>query len=233
MRFAVISDIHSNLAALQSVFKDIDARGVDHVYCLGDIVGYGPSPNECIQLVRERCTAVVMGNHDSGVLGKTPLTHFNEFGRSAIKWTKKEITPEHLLYLNSLPLLAVHGDVTLAHASPMDPSDWIYIMTWPAAQRCFESFKTKLCFIGHTHVPVTITEGASTNQFTRNSRHLINVGSVGQPRDGKPQASFYLVDTEEWTAENIRTGYEIQETAKAIEHAGLPDFLAERLFLGI
>ena len=233
MRAAIISDIHSNLPALERTLEVIDDLRVDHVFCLGDIVGYGPSPNECIALVRERCTAVIKGNHDSGVLDETPLDHFNVYGESAIKWTRKHITSKNFDYLAGLPLLHVHGDLTLTHASPLRPESWRYIFAWPDAERCFAAFGTSLCFIGHTHIPVVVGEDGTVNGFTPGKRYLINVGSVGQARDGNPRISFGVLDTENVTYQNIRVDYDIEAAAAAVLEARLPDYLAHRLFLGI
>jgi diadenosine tetraphosphatase ApaH/serine/threonine PP2A family protein phosphatase len=233
MRIAIISDIHSNFEALASAISQIDALYVDEIFCLGDIIGYGPYPNECMNLVRERCTAVVKGNHDSGLTGETPLAHFNQYGRSAITWTQKQISGDNLKYLKELPLVSVQDDVTLVHASPLKPEMWTYVIAWPDAQECFKAFETSLCFIGHTHVPVIVGEDSSINSFRKGSRYLINVGSIGQPRDGNPYASFGLLDTEKWIYENIRVAYDVEKTADAISRAKLPEFLGKRLFLGI
>jgi len=233
MRIAVISDIHSNLPALQRTFEVIDRLAVDRVYCLGDIVGYGPSPNECIALIRDRCMAVVKGNHDSGAIDEVPLDHFNVYGRNAIRWTKTHLTKKSAEYLRDLPLLHVEDDITLAHASPLHPEEWRYIFTWPEAHRCFAAFSTRICFIGHTHIPVVVGEDGSVNRFRDGRRYLINVGSVGQARDGNPRISFGLLDTATDTYEAMRVDYNIEATASAILAARLPDYLAQRLFLGI
>jgi len=233
MRTAIISDVHSNLEALKSALSSIDTLHVDEIFCLGDIVGYGPFPNECTNLVRERCTVVVKGNHDSGLIGETPLKHFNQYGKTAIEWAKKHITRDNLKYLKNLPLSSAQNDLTLVHASPLHPEAWNYIIAWPDAQQCFGAFTTSLCFIGHTHVPVIVGEDSSINSFRKGCRYLINVGSIGQPRDGNPCASFGLLDTEKWTFENIRVPYDIQKTANEISNVKLPEFLGKRLFLGI
>ncbi len=233
MRIAVISDIHSNLPALQRTFEVIDHLAVDRVYCLGDIVGYGPSPNECIDIIRERCAAVVKGNHDCGAIDELPLDHFNIYGKSAIRWTRTHLTETNVEYLRRLPMLRVLDGVTLAHASPLNPEDWQYIFAWPDAERCFPAFSTRICFIGHTHIPVIVGEDGSVNTFREGLRYLINVGSVGQARDGNPRISFGLLDTTASKFEFMRVDYNIEATASAILAARLPDYLAQRLFLGI
>jgi len=233
MRIALLSDIHANLPAFSSTFSAIDQLGVDKVYCLGDILGYGPFPNECISLVQERCDVVIKGNHDSGVIGETPLHWFNDHGLRSILWTQKHITGENFEYIKGLSLLTVQHDLTIVHASPLDPAAWTYVFTWREASDCFASFSTQLCFIGHTHIPIVVGEDSTINAFRRGCRFLINVGSVGQPRDGNPQACFGLLDTDAWSYELRRVEYDIQKTAQAIRDAGLPDFLAKRLFRGI
>ena len=240
MRIAVISDIHSNLPALEAVLAKARELNAERFYCLGDLVGYGPFPNECIELVRSHCPVVIKGNHDSGLLGETPTDDFNSLGQQAIKWTKKQITPQNLDYLRRLPLLSVQNDVTLVHASPAEPDQWTYVLTLRSAEECFGAFTTNLCFIGHTHVPVIIGDDMSINAYKppskngpSSSRFLINVGSVGQPRDGNPFAAFGIIDTETWNYELIRVEYDIEKTATAITNAGLPIALAKRLFQGV
>ncbi|MCC6397163.1 MAG: metallophosphoesterase family protein [Bacteroidetes bacterium] len=233
MRIAVISDIHSNFHALERTFEVIDQLAVDQVFCLGDIVGYGPAPNECIALVRERCAVTVRGNHDSGAIDELPLDHFNSYGESAMRWTRKQLTEENAAFLRNLPFLHVQDSITLAHAAPLNPQSWRYIFAWPDAQRCFAAFSTPYCFIGHTHVPVVVGENGSVNRFQPGIRFLINVGSVGQARDGNPKASFGLLDTGKKTVDIVRLEYDIEGAAQAILKANLPDYLAHRLFMGI
>lgn len=233
MRFAFISDIHSNLEALERSLEKIDAMGVDHILCLGDIVGYGPYPNECVQLVRNRCTMSVQGNHDSGVTGETSIGKFTRFGQSAIQWTQEVLLAEHVEYLRSLPLVHTVADVTIVHSSPRRPHSWEYVFSWPDAQRCFANFSTGYCFLGHTHIPFVVSENGVFHSFSVGIRHLINVGSIGQARDGIPKASFGVLDTAKGSYENVRVEYDIERTVKAIHKANLPEYLGQRLFLGI
>jgi len=233
MLIAVISDIHGNLPAFQEVIKKTEELHAEIVYCLGDTVGYGPFPNECVDLVREKCAVVLKGNHDSGLTGETPLDDFNHYGVSAIQWSKTVVTKENCEYLRTLPFTAEEKGLTLAHSSPNKPQSWNYILTMRAAQENFAAFKTTLAFIGHTHVPVIIGEDGSVNRYKPGLRHIINVGSVGQPRDGNPDAAFGLYDTETTDYELVRVHYEVQKTARAIRDLGLPEFLAQRLFQGV
>jgi predicted phosphodiesterase len=233
MRTAVISDIHSNLEALSRVLDRIDQLGVDRIVCLGDIVGYGPRPNECIDLVRKRCASVIKGNHDAGAVGELPLEHFNVNGRSAIRWTRDQLSPQNADFLRGLTLLRVLDDMTLTHATPTDPESWDYVVSRPAIRKCFNHFTTSICFIGHTHTPLIAGEDGKINAFKAGMRYLINPGSVGQPRDGNPRASFGLLDDESWKFEIVRVTYNTDATASAIRNAGLPDALGKRLLHGI
>jgi diadenosine tetraphosphatase ApaH/serine/threonine PP2A family protein phosphatase len=232
MLIAVISDIHGNLQAFQEVLKKVEELKAETIYCLGDTVGYGPFPNECVDLVRKRCAVVLKGNHDSGLVGDTPLDDFNHYGVSAIQWSKTVVTKENCDYLHALPFTAEPNGLTLTHSSPNKPDAWSYILTMRAAQENFAAFKTALCFIGHTHVPIIIGEDGSVNKYKAGARHIINVGSVGQPRDGNPDAAFGLFDSNTGDYSLIRVHYEVQKTARAIRDVGLPEFLAQRLFQG-
>lgn len=233
MRLGIISDIHGNLPALEAVLERLSALKVDRVCCLGDTVGYGPFPNECVALVRTQSHVVLKGNHDSGLTGETPIDDFNQYGVKAIRWTAKVITPDHMDYLKTLPYAVAEEDVFFAHASPQKPENWTYILNFRTARENFAAFTTSVCFIGHTHVPVVIGEDGTVNKFEAGKRHIINVGSVGQPRDGNPDAAFGVYDTAEKFYQLVRVPYDIQRTAQAISEAGLPDFLAKRLFQGI
>jgi len=232
MQVAILSDIHSNLPALEAVISAIDERKIATVWCLGDIAGYGPFPNHCLAIVRARCSLVVSGNHDSGVIGRTPVDDFNEYGLRAIFWTRGALEPGHMAYLRELPLSLTHGDCTLVHASPFEPSDWHYLHTVRGATKNFRAFDTRLCFIGHTHVPVILGEDGTVNRYTAEGRYIINTGSVGQPRDGNPAAAFGVYDSDSGRYEGVRVPYAVEKTAEAILSAGLPEFLARRLYQG-
>jgi diadenosine tetraphosphatase ApaH/serine/threonine PP2A family protein phosphatase len=233
MKIAVISDIHSNLEALTRVLASIELNEVKTIYCLGDLVGYGAYPNECIDLVRKKCAVVVQGNHDAGSLSALPLEHFNEFGRVAIRWTQKTLTAENLEYLHTLDASTTVSGITLAHASPHEPSSWQYVLSWRDAERSFKAFASKVCFIGHTHVPMVVGEDKKFDNLRAGVKHLVNVRSVGQPRDGNPRASYGLFDTRTWEYRNVRVDYDVDRAAQAILKERLPDFLAQRLYLGI
>jgi diadenosine tetraphosphatase ApaH/serine/threonine PP2A family protein phosphatase len=232
MRVAILSDIHSNLAALEAVCAEIQARGITTVWCLGDIIGYGAHPNQCTAIIRSLCPVVVAGNHDWGVVGSAPIDGFNHSALAAIQWTRTELADEHCEYLRGLPLIATGHACTLAHSSPREPSEWHYLVTAGWASKNFSVFSTRLCFIGHTHVPLVIGEDGTINRYTADGRYIINVGSVGQPRDGNRAAAFGVYDTEENSYESVRVPYAIERTAMAILDAGLPASLAHRIYAG-
>ena len=232
MRFAILSDIHSNLQALQRALKLIAQLRVDEIHCLGDIVGYGGNPNECVALVRENCSKAVKGNHDLATVDLSHSAFHPEAAKAANTWTFRTLTEENHRYLAWLPFRYAGTDHTLVHSSPESPFDWRYVGSLDAAARQFPNFSTSVCFIGHTHVPSVLGEDLQTFILRREMKFLINVGSVGQPRDGNPQLSFGIFDSEAWTYENIRSDYDIGGAAEAIIRAGLPPILARRLETG-
>jgi len=232
MRLAVISDIHSNLQALEEALRIIDHIKVDGIYCLGDVVGYGGNPNECVSLVRDRCAWVMKGNHDLATVDLSHSYFHPEDGKIANAWTARVLKQEYLRYLAWLPFKHIEFDCTFVHASIESPFDWEHVGSIEAAARQFPHFSTQVCFVGHTHVPGIIGEDLQTYTLRKGVKTLINVGSVGQPRDGNPQLSFGIVDTDKWTYQNVRADYDIQGAAEAIIRAGLPLSLARRLQLG-
>jgi diadenosine tetraphosphatase ApaH/serine/threonine PP2A family protein phosphatase len=233
MKIALVSDIHSNLQALLAALSDINDRGIDQIYCLGDIVGYGGSPNECVDLVRQRASAVVLGNHDQAAVKPSDADYFTKPGKIAVEWTNKILTDENRQFLAALPFTAEVGLCTLVHASPKVPPAWQYVDSMDAARAQFAHFTTELCFIGHSHVPALCGEDLKTFKFKKSLRFLINVGSIGQPRDGNPLLSYGILDTDAWSYENIRIPYDIRGAALAITSQGLPAVLAKRLSQGL
>ena len=233
MRFAVFSDIHANLEALTKVLARAYELEADLLVCLGDVVGYGPFPNECTELVRQRCAIIVQGNHDAGAAGGRDPGQFNPEGEAALVWTRSVLSRANREFLLNLPRSVVSYNVTFIHASPRNPSGWEYISTWDTGTKMFEHFATAYCCIGHTHIPSIVAADGTVNSIREGQKHLINVGSVGQPRDGNPRASFALLDTETSAASIIRVEYDLSATAAAIRQAGLPEFLAKRLQYGI
>jgi len=227
VKIGIISDIHGNLEALQVMLARLDRERVELIYCLGDIVGYGADPNACVEIVRERCVLSVLGNHDAALTGHTPVTYFNSYARTAIEWTGSIITTDNLDYLKGLALTHVEESVTLVHATPKDPEAWNYVHDVSEAAAHFPYLSDgTTAFIGHSHVPIRFDEKAKR-------KSIINVGSVGQPRDRDARACAGVFSVAEREFKWIRETYDIQETARKIRAAGLPEYLAVRLFIGM
>ena len=243
MRILIVSDIHANLVALETVLKD--AGNFDRVWCLGDIVGYGPEPNACIAKLRTFDLLCLAGNHDWAVLDKLDLEEFNPDVRRAAIWTRNQLTSANLDWLRALPerIPTELGRFTLVHGSPRYPI-WEYVLTPAVARINFEYFDTPLCLMGHTHVPVIYRH--HTNKLTAtaeplpenlplalsNGRMMINPGSVGQPRDGDPRAAYALLDTDAMTITHRRVAYNITATQEKMQQAQLPLRLITRLSYG-
>jgi diadenosine tetraphosphatase ApaH/serine/threonine PP2A family protein phosphatase len=236
MAIAIISDIHANLEALREVFNYIDGHNVEKVYCLGDIVGYGPNPNECIELIRDRCEAVIMGNHDYAAIGLANIEYFNEYAKMSTYWTIENISEDNLKYLRGLPFSHQTESLIFVHSSPSKPSSWYYVLSVQDARTEMQSFEEHICLIGHSHVPVVFSgqnfNRETTQKLQSNRKYIINVGSVGQPRDGNPNTCFTVLDEEKNIVEFVRLDYDIDATYEKIVKAGLPLFLAERLLKG-
>jgi diadenosine tetraphosphatase ApaH/serine/threonine PP2A family protein phosphatase len=240
MRVAVISDVHANYHALEAVLKEIDAARVDAVWCLGDTVGYGPRPNECCDLVRDRAGHCLVGNHDLVVLGELTVNEFNDEAAAAAIWTAEVLTPESRAFLASLkPFGKVEG-VDLFHASARDPV-WEYVLTEEAARTTLELSSAPLVLVGHSHIALAITEhdgrvdggpARGGSKVSLDGRRLLNPGSVGQPRDGDPRAAWMLLGLEERFAEFRRVPYSIERTQAEMHERGLPQALATRLERG-
>lgn len=232
MRIAIISDIHSNLEALTKAFEIIGKKDVREIICLGDIVGYGANPNECISLIRSKARRTLLGNHDEAVFQTVMAYNFNQHARSAVLWTSRQLTSESISFLQSLPVTLEHNDAFFTHASPRIPNEWNYILTAEDAEANMPHFSQNICFIGHSHVPAIFCEGKQTSQLERGKKHIVNVGSVGQPRDLDPRLSFGIFDTEAFTYENVRIDYDVEKASEKILQAGLPRSLADRLLVG-
>jgi len=241
MKTLIISDVHGNRSALEAV---IDAAGkVDAVWCLGDIIGYGPDPNDCIASIKELPNLVCLrGNHDSAVVGLTDTGKFNRAAQRVLDWTRDRLNPVNHQFILDLSPKAVIDDVTIAHGSPRDPV-WEYIMDVYTATENFDFFNTPYCFIGHSHLPVlyllekgkdlaTVTFIYPGETAKLPERTIVNPGSVGQPRDHDPRAAFTLYDTEEKTWTQHRVPYDIAEVQKRMRDFGLPVEYVQRLEMG-
>jgi diadenosine tetraphosphatase ApaH/serine/threonine PP2A family protein phosphatase len=244
LRVAVIADIHANLAALEACLDSIEEAGVDEVWCLGDVVGYGPDPDACADLVRERCSLCLAGNHDLAVLGELDVESFSESAAAAVTWTRRVISEATLEFLRGLAPAGQREGIELCHASPRDPI-WEYVLTREQADACLDAQSERICLIGHSHVALFFTrlDGARGNVRSAQAadgslidvsggRWLVNPGSVGQPRDSDPRAAWLTLDTEAATVLYRRVAYDIEKTAAAIASADLPQPLADRLFIG-
>jgi len=240
MKLALLSDIHGNLEALDAVLADVDTCRVGAVACLGDFVGYGASPNECVGRLRPRIEAAVLGNHDAAALGRLKLGGFHSDAATTARWTLEQLAPEHRAWLESLPYTTGWHGHRLAHATPSEPEEWHYVLSIADAEIEFGAYRERVGFIGHSHVPGAFdTDGAklgyaraSRVTLATGRRYLVNVGSVGQPRDGDPRAAWLLFDADADTLEHRRVAYDIDGAATRIRAAGLPHFLAERLKWG-
>ena len=257
MRYGLLSDIHSNLAALEAVLTDFQETGpVDGLLCMGDIVGYGPQPNEVIDRLKQYQLFTIIGNHDMAVMGQLNLADFNRDAIDANVWTRMQLLPENIEWLETLqPLDRFDDRVTLAHGSPSEPV-WEYLTTPHGAARNFDAFDTQICFVGHTHLPRvfrlraadTLPAGLDLFQTLRvemripeagekvelgESRVIINPGSVGQPRDGDKRAAYAIYDDTAMAVTFHRVAYDISVTQHLMEEARLPDRLIMRLDYGM
>ncbi len=231
MRLAIISDIHGNLEALTAVLARIERERVDEIVCLGDTVGYGPDPGPCIDLVRSTCRVAVLGNHDEWAITSPRYDAVPEAVWQSILWTAPRMNDGQLAYLASLPLVA-HGDrLMFVHSSPVRPHGWSYILDEVSAARNFSAVKEGICFVGHSHFPGIYPSGDPPEE----RRYIVNVGSVGQPRDGDPRACFVIYDSTRLDDKRItimRVDYDSSPTQEKIRATDLPQYFAYRLSVG-
>lgn len=240
MRNAYISDVHANLEALEAVLRDINTRTVANIYFMGDVVGYGANPNECADLIKNNCDFCIAGNHDHAALGITDISVFNERAAEAIMWTFEVMNEATSEFLHKQPFTREieNQDVFLAHGSPYDPEQWLYVLTMEDVERSLKAQQSRICLVGHSHRPFVAEKTADGElmihptwvTLTEGSRYIMNVGSVGQPRDKDPRACYMIIDDD--MAELVRVEYDIPLTQKKILDAGLPEQLARRIALG-
>lgn len=242
MRTAILSDIHGNLEALEAVLADVDRVGADQICSLGDIVGYGPAPAECIEIVRRRAAVSLVGNHDAAVAGLTPIEEFNEFARWAVEWTAAHLDAAHIEYLAALPYIHRAPGVLFVHASPNEPERWHYIHGAADLGEHFSAFTGRLCFVGHSHRPgiYAVPSGGAkgsrrgtSETLQKSLRYLVNVGSVGQPRDRDPRASYVMYSHASEQVEIRRVAYPVAKTQEQMRAVRLPAFLIDRLGAGV
>jgi diadenosine tetraphosphatase ApaH/serine/threonine PP2A family protein phosphatase len=240
MRHAILSDIHGNLDALQTVLADLKRRRVSSMVCLGDFVGYGAAPNECIDLLRPKIEAAVAGNHDLAACGRIKLGYFHQDAATAARWTHGELTPENVAFLEALPFTARWLDMLLVHSSPAEPKAWHYVLSTVDAAEEMGAYEEAVCLIGHSHYPGTYASTNGNLEYSRDAevviepgtKYLVTVPSVGQPRDGDPRAGYLMVDETNRVIVHVRLEYDVATAARRIRDAGLPAYLGERLRWG-
>ncbi|WP_412067555.1 metallophosphoesterase family protein [Rubrivirga sp. IMCC43871] len=232
MLIAVFSDIHANLEALRAALAIAEARGADHLVSLGDVVGYGPSASVCVDIVRSEFSLSVLGNHDEAVV-TGDSSGLPRDGQAAARLHREQLSEEQRGWLAGLPLTAERFGATFAHAAPDEPGAWPRLESFRDTQRQFGAFDTPICFVGHSHKPAVVSSSLGVFRVREGHRFLVNVGSVGQPRDHDPRLSFGLYDPDAFTVETIRAHYDQARTATRITEAGLPASLAERLNKGV
>ncbi|MBE0645572.1 MAG: metallophosphoesterase family protein [Bacteroidetes bacterium] len=232
MRLAIISDIHANLEALERVLEDTELMQADRLVCLGDIIGYGSDPAACVALLRERADICVLGNHDAAVFSVPERAFFNPNARAALSWTMAQLSEGDIAYLQGLPYRVSTDNLLFVHSAPRAPEQWDYVFSGMEARLYGRYFHERICFIGHSHVPGIYPIDPGVRGYSHSQRYVINVGSVGQPRDGNWRSSYGLLDTVAGSYENRRIEYDVETAARKIRERGLPTRLAERLKLG-
>lgn len=244
MKYGILGDIHGNLSALRAVLDRLRAEGVDHLVSVGDVVGYGAAPRECIALLREAGATVVLGNHDAACIDRLDTLYFNPYAQAAVEWTRKELSPDDREWLLSLPLVQHLEHCSVAHGTLYQPELYDYIQSPRDADPSLDVMPLPVCFVGHTHVPVTLLrlrDDPTRTAYTMDTeidleiahRALVNVGSIGQPRDEDSRAAYAVFEADVSRVSILRVEYDIEREARRIRDAGLPSVLAERLYLGV
>ncbi|MDF7809507.1 metallophosphoesterase family protein [Pontiellaceae bacterium B12219] len=236
MKYAILGDIHANLEALTEVLKDAEQQGVTHYACTGDIVGYNADPKACLQIIRSLNGKIVQGNHDYYAACNESMELFTPMARKSILWTRKQLSPFERKFIRNLPLIVDIENFTIVHSSLSNPNRWNYIFKSKAADANFRNQFNSICFFGHTHIPLAFVKGSTiekgfyeTLTIRPGYQYLINVGSVGQPRDRNPKSAYAIYDMEAQTVTLRRVEYDIERTQKKVREAGLPFRNALRL----
>jgi predicted phosphodiesterase len=244
MKYGILGDIHGNLSALRAVIARLEDEGVDQYVSVGDVVGYGAAPRECIALLRELGATVVMGNHDAAAIERLDMLYFNPYAQAAVYWTREALERSDVDWLGSLPMVKHFEHGSVAHGTLFEPEEYGYIQSPRDADPSLDVMPLPVCFVGHTHVPVTLMrlrEDPTRTAYTVDAeidieeahRALVNVGSIGQPRDEDPRAAYAVFDSDEARVWIKRVEYDIDFEAHRIRSAGLPGMLADRLYLGV
>lgn len=240
MNYLILADVHSNLEAFTAILQAAQAEAkIAEIWCLGDMVGYGPDPQACLQVLRQYPHVCVVGNHDLAAIGKIDTSEFNAAAAAAAQWTAQHLSPDDKYYLESLPLKIIKDDFTLVHGSPREPI-WEYLLSPEEAQASQSYFSTRYCIVGHSHIPLFFEfkdnryylSSLSPSLPLGQNRLILNPGGVGQPRDHDPRASFIIYDTDTNTLRHYRVTYDIAITQQKMLHLGLPQSLARRLSYG-
>lgn len=241
MRYGIFSDVHSNIEALDAVIGAYKEEEIDKYLCVGDVVGYATNPRECIEKVKAIATITVAGNHDWAAVNLFSLDYFNPLAKDAILWTMGNLDSEDRYFLQSLELTYQNDGLALVHGTLNSPQDFNYMTDGYIVYRTFRLLETNICFVGHTHAPGVFVKSEngkihyqedSAINIKEDSKYIINVGSVGQPRDGNPKAAYCIYDTDKKNVQIKRIGYDVQAARKKIIAEGLPEFLGERLLVG-
>jgi diadenosine tetraphosphatase ApaH/serine/threonine PP2A family protein phosphatase len=241
MKLALISDIHANLEALQAVLRDIDTQKVDTIHCLGDVIGYGCDPVRCVHLVEKHCDVKLMGNHEYVALGLLQDEYLNNIARESMQWTAEHLSDRETEAISDYAMDAELEGAYLVHSSPFEPEQWHYILSIAEARQGFSHFDHFIGFCGHSHVPMIFSQtpdGGCSGQIghdidpASDNRYLVNIGSVGQPRDNDPRSCYVIYDSDELTVRYRRVDYDIDMTQQKMAEARLPGMLADRLRVG-
>lgn len=244
MKYGILGDIHANLSALRAVLARMDEEGVDTLISVGDVVGYGAAPSECIELLRERAAIVVKGNHDAACVDELDDRTFNPYARAAVAWTRTKLSADEKRWLRGLPLVATLEHCQVAHGTLHRPELFDYILSLSDADPSLDEMVRPVCFVGHSHIPLTVMRFADQPERTAYTcepeidlretiKALINVGSVGQPRDENPDTAYAIFDATRKHASILRIAYDIEAEVARIAAAGLPQVLGERLRIGV
>jgi predicted phosphodiesterase len=241
MRLGFFSDVHSNLEALKSTMEDFRKEKLEKIFFLGDAVGYGPDPNECVELIQKVSQKSIMGNHDFVALNLMETNWFNQYAKEAIQWTKSKLSEKNMELLSEYAMDHRVDIFHLVHSTPKEPANWDYIFTLDEAEENFSFFNHRVCLIGHSHRPFIIKKSDQRHCLLVNEtgveiedgfKYLINIGSVGQPRDGDSRACYLIYDDQTKNAKLKRVSYDIKKTQTKMKKAKLPQFLIDRLSFG-
>jgi diadenosine tetraphosphatase ApaH/serine/threonine PP2A family protein phosphatase len=241
MKFAFFSDVHANLAALRASVLDFQNEKIDRIFFLGDAVGYGPNPNECVELIDEIAEIKLMGNHDYAALGLMETDYFNQYAAESMNWTRNSLNQKTIEILSDFELSAEIDNFLMVHASPKDPQRWHYILDMSDVEENFKHFENRICFVGHTHRPFIISKNKDGNciishqseeKVLNDCQYLVNIGSVGQPRDNDPRCCYAIYDNVENIIRLKRVDYDLGQTQQQMAKLGLPEYLIDRLSVG-